>query len=637
MSFFSNTWINGASSQVDVVGGGAAPSGCPLYFFDPANNDSLTIPSTTGDVTIVYATFNGLAGLNAAFTTPPVDSPIGADADFSLLEWNTETVSATAMTQLCDATFSGCFAYFVLDGVAYVVDQGAEESPYGAIAISLDWYSDGDGTGGTKDNSVPEGAFVVSFDGAGTPIQNSTVTITTDGTYDFGSVGPEIVVINSFLSDTIGQDSSLSGYEGAQTAAAGINGSPSVSLVSGAPFGRGVDIGREGAAPEALEYTYGGISDSAPALGVFHVTVDNLAILVNKTDFNSVGKGSELSDVYTIDIREQSGVILTPQIAEVVNSVDDLGSYVRFNLASVVNNPAAITNSSLCWFVVNVNGDGWKKVDMAFDSTYKKIFTYQVSTFPEANQNNHAPIMLQGINNKSGVKSAWLMESSDGDNADHIDFFNVAIGAYYNSGDYWLGNGFALSSNGLVSINQVWPSGEDLANTSTSPALAAMQREQVIFECFNDLGTAYGVGDGRVMLRTTDTERGVFSNTDLSASYDLTTGTPPPDVASKFYVDYLKWPAFVRGFSRAGGMNYYSSHLYVTAGDGARAGVWVADAPDRSTAKKVTPFTPLSWSSNAITAKTEEGFFFGTDLDLQYLWVTDASGDIVHSILIGSR
>jgi hypothetical protein len=125
-----------------VIGGGGN-LGCPLYFFEPANSDQLDIPSTTGAITIVYATFNGLTGLAADFVTAPTNSPEGARADFDLLVWNTETVTATALTQIAGPTFDGVFSFVTLDGVDYIINAGAPFELYDDLSLfnTLELYA----------------------------------------------------------------------------------------------------------------------------------------------------------------------------------------------------------------------------------------------------------------------------------------------------------------------------------------------------------------------------------------------------------------------------------------------------------------------------------------------------------------
>lgn len=117
----------------NVIGGGAAL--CDLYFFEPANSDFLEIPETV-DFTIVYATFNGTTGLSPIFVDTPIDSPEAARDDFDLLVWNTEVVTGALESVLCTNLFDGVFAYFILDGITYTVNQGA-------IAINYLYSSDG--------------------------------------------------------------------------------------------------------------------------------------------------------------------------------------------------------------------------------------------------------------------------------------------------------------------------------------------------------------------------------------------------------------------------------------------------------------------------------------------------------------
>jgi hypothetical protein len=131
MSFFSNTWINGASSQVDVVGG--LSGGCYLYFSD---NSRLTIPVTTGFVEIAYATFSGNTGLAPDFTKTPIDSPVEAKQDFSKLVWNFDDANVTSLNQIFNRNFNGVVDYVILDGVSYVLNQGPVDTPNQEIPSS---------------------------------------------------------------------------------------------------------------------------------------------------------------------------------------------------------------------------------------------------------------------------------------------------------------------------------------------------------------------------------------------------------------------------------------------------------------------------------------------------------------------
>jgi hypothetical protein len=149
MSFFSSTWINGASMPQVLLRAGGGAALCDLYFFEPANTDFLEIPETV-DFTIVYATFNGTTGLNPIFIDTPTDSPEAARTDFSLLVWNTEVVTGALESTLCTNLFDGVFAYFILDGVIYTVDQGfvvEDFELYDSLELfdNLELYSTGQG------------------------------------------------------------------------------------------------------------------------------------------------------------------------------------------------------------------------------------------------------------------------------------------------------------------------------------------------------------------------------------------------------------------------------------------------------------------------------------------------------------
>lgn len=70
----------------------------------------------------------------------------------------------------------------VLSG-SYSSGGGTSSGPPFA-PLSMLWHPSGVGVGGFKDNSVPSGALTLT----GTPSQLGVVQITTDGTYDFGTV-----------------------------------------------------------------------------------------------------------------------------------------------------------------------------------------------------------------------------------------------------------------------------------------------------------------------------------------------------------------------------------------------------------------------------------------------------------------
>ncbi len=90
MSFFSNTWINGASSQVDVVGGGKAPSGGPFtnpityWYADTDTGTGGTKPvgslGITGDVSQGGAvTISSISGFSFGDDGPILSYRLPAD------------------------------------------------------------------------------------------------------------------------------------------------------------------------------------------------------------------------------------------------------------------------------------------------------------------------------------------------------------------------------------------------------------------------------------------------------------------------------------------------------------------------------------------------------------------------------
>lgn len=500
-------------------------------------------------------------------------------------------------------------------------------------STALFWYSDGNGSGGTKDTSIPAGALVVT----GNIAQGESITITTDGTYDFGAVGPVNLLINTYEGLTDDVDVPVGSFDGTSTVSPSFYGSPVVTSAANLPAGKGIIVGAEGAAAALMNYQYAGVSDSAPAAGFFSVSTDSTSILISKTDENSTDRTAEFIGAYQMTSREVVGQT-APAIAEKITSVIDSGSYYTLAINGTVNDPSAIAINASCYFVLNIDGLQFKKIDAVFGADYKNTYCYQVVTYPDANQANADVFAVKGIGYRSGVKSMWLMESDDGDKASHIDMFGGTVAGYVDSFDAWLGTTLSLSSNGLQSIDATFPSGENFTSTNVAPAIAESQREQYVVEKYDYLGTAYGAKDGLLDYRLTDTERGNFcNNIGVAADYDLKTATPPADVADKFFVDRVKFPAFVRGMSRAGDCYAISSHTYITGGEGARARVVISDNADITLAKKFTPLTIGSWASGQIVVDSVEmGFFYNeVDISSRFLNIIGADGVQITSVQVG--
>lgn len=104
-------------------------SACKFYYFDPAKASNLTLDAPfTGELTLLFSTFNGVVGLPAEFADAVlVNAPIGAKDDSSLYEGTGQQVTrtVTGLTEVIGATFDGVLWGYALDGVWYFINRGA--------------------------------------------------------------------------------------------------------------------------------------------------------------------------------------------------------------------------------------------------------------------------------------------------------------------------------------------------------------------------------------------------------------------------------------------------------------------------------------------------------------------------------
>ena len=76
----------------------------------------------------------------------------------------------------------------------------------------------------------------------------NTLTITTNGTYSFGSTGPTLVYYDDYSTSSVGSPASTTPMLGRGTVTANSDGAPYVESCTGMPYGRGIAIGAEGSA-----------------------------------------------------------------------------------------------------------------------------------------------------------------------------------------------------------------------------------------------------------------------------------------------------------------------------------------------------------------------------------------------------
>lgn len=116
---------------------------------------------------------------------------------------------------------------------------------------------------GTANLGACGGGTVTRNPAGGTPALNwsaaslsdgQTLTITTDGTYNFGATGPTLVYYDDYSTATLNGAASTTPLLGRGTVTANGNGAPVVEACSGMPYGRGIAIAAEGGDQNSTAY-----------------------------------------------------------------------------------------------------------------------------------------------------------------------------------------------------------------------------------------------------------------------------------------------------------------------------------------------------------------------------------------------
>lgn len=116
--------------SVGLVGDNPESDTCSLYYLDPTAPDSLELVTAfTGNVKLIFATFNGDTGLADPFKgTNPVNSPEEARTDSSKLIWNQVEANVSGITEICGTDFDGVFASIGLNDTWYRIDLKGDYS-----------------------------------------------------------------------------------------------------------------------------------------------------------------------------------------------------------------------------------------------------------------------------------------------------------------------------------------------------------------------------------------------------------------------------------------------------------------------------------------------------------------------------